>query len=57
MKTRISFNITFVLLFIFTSCADDFLDENPRNIIAPENLYVNKAGFEFGLNGLYSRVR
>ena len=57
MKTRISFNITFTLLFIFTSCADDFLNENPRNIIAPENLYINKAGFEFGLNGLYNRVR
>lgn len=57
MKMKISFNITLVLIFFFSACSEDFLNENPRNVIAPENLYVNKAGFEFGLNGLYNRVR
>jgi hypothetical protein len=40
-----------------TGCRKDFLTEAPRAVIAPDNLYVNKAGFESGLYGLYNLVR
>lgn len=51
------FILTFITNFVFTGCKEDFLEENPVNIIAPENLYVNKSGFETGLYGLYNLVR
>ncbi len=53
------FKITVLAALIFTSfnCRKDFLTEKPEAIIAPDNLYVNKAGFESGLNGLYNLVR
>jgi len=40
-----------------TGCRKDFLTEAPRAVIAPDNLYVNKSGFESGLYGLYNLVR
>lgn len=40
-----------------TSCKDEFLVEQPLNIIAPDNLYINRDGFESGLYGLYTLVR
>lgn len=43
--------------FLFTACKKDFLIEKPLAVIAPDNLYVNKAGFEAGLYGLYNLVR
>ena len=47
-----------LLMLVFgTGCRKDFLTEAPRAIIAPDNLYVNKAGFESGLYGLYNLVR
>ena len=58
MKNIFKIFLIFPLIcFSTTSCKDDFLVENPVNIIAPENLYVNKAGFESGLYGLYNLVR
>ena len=51
------FILTLVVSFGTTGCKDDFLVEEPVNIIAPENLYVNKSGFEAGLYGLYNLVR
>lgn len=58
MKNSIKlFILTLVTSLGTTSCKDDFLDEAPLNIIAPENLYVNKAGFEAGLYGIYNLVR
>ncbi|MFN3488030.1 MAG: RagB/SusD family nutrient uptake outer membrane protein [Emticicia sp.] len=51
------FILTLLISFGTTGCKDDFLVEEPVNIIAPENLYVNKAGFEAGLYGLYNLVR
>ena len=39
------------------SCGDDILVENPKDIIVADNLYNNPAGFEAGLNALYSEVR
>ena len=39
------------------ACNDDFLTESPPNIIVPENLYTDLAGFEAGLNALYAQAR
>lgn len=56
-KIIISIVATAALLSTSTSCKKKFLDETPQSIIAPDNLYVNKAGFESGLYGLYNLVR
>lgn len=45
------------VVVLSTACKKDFLLEKPMAIIAPDNLYVNKAGFESGLYGLYNLVR
>ncbi len=39
-----------------TAC-DDSLTENPPHILVADNLFVDKAGFEAGLNGLYALAR
>ncbi|MEQ9305634.1 MAG: hypothetical protein RJQ14_17105, partial [Marinoscillum sp.] len=39
------------------ACSEDVLVENPPHFIAPDNLYVDLAGFENGLNGLYAQFR
>lgn len=44
-------------LAALSSCQKDFLAEQPLDIITPDNLYANKAGFESGLYGLYNLVR
>lgn len=44
-------------LTTLSGCKKDFLDEQPLSTITPDNLYVNKAGFEAGLYGLYNLVR
>lgn len=46
-----------LLLVAPFACKKDFLTETPQAIIAPDNLYVDKAGFEAGLYGLYNLVR
>ena len=46
-----------VLSVSFNGCSKDFLEENPLAKIAPDNLYVNNAGFEAGLYGVYNLVR
>ena len=48
--------LLFVVL-VSAGCKKDFLVEQPLAVIAPDNLYVNKAGFESGLYGLYNLVR
>ena len=57
MKTFIIFYCCLVLLFFTTSCNKTYLTETPVAVIAPDNLYVNKSGFESGLYGLYSLWR
>ncbi|MCG8308933.1 MAG: RagB/SusD family nutrient uptake outer membrane protein [Cytophagales bacterium] len=42
---------------VSVSCSDNYLEENPPHIIAADNLYVDLAGFEAGLNGLYAQFR
>ncbi len=54
MKRILIFSL-FVLVGL--SCKKTFLDETPRDVLAPDDLYINKAGFEQGLYGLYNQIR
>lgn len=56
-KSRITIQVLFLFLLFSAGCKKDFLVEEPKAIIAPDNLYVNKSGFESGLYGLYNLVR
>lgn len=44
-------------IVLLPSCNDDFLTENPKSSLAPENTFVNTTGFETALTGLYDQVR
>jgi|688.fasta_scaffold00409_32 hypothetical protein len=57
MNKKVKIFSFFILLITAFSCNKSFLEENPLALIAPDNLYVNKAGFESGLYGLYSQWR
>jgi len=57
MKNIIKISSFLLLLIAGISCNKSFLEESPLALIAPDNLYVNKAGFESGLYGLYSQWR
>ncbi len=57
-KLTISIAVAVSLVYLLSAgCKKDFLTETPQAIIAPDNLYVNKAGFESGLYGIYNLVR
>ncbi|WP_158870848.1 RagB/SusD family nutrient uptake outer membrane protein [Maribellus comscasis] len=44
-----------IFAVFFNSCVkDDFLDEDLKNIISADNLYLNYSGFQAGLNGMYA---
>ncbi|MDQ2667556.1 MAG: RagB/SusD family nutrient uptake outer membrane protein, partial [Gemmatimonadota bacterium] len=50
--------IAMTALGVTAACnADTLLTETPKSIIVPDNLYVDAAGFEAGLNALYAQVR
>lgn len=57
MNKIIKLSLSIILLLSCVQCRKGFLDEKPVAIIAPDNLYVDKAGFEAGLFGLYDLVR
>ena len=58
MKQLIATILTLTaVLFTFASCSESRLEEKPKTEMTAENIYVNEAGFELGLNGLYSLVR
>lgn len=38
-------------------CSSDWLDEDPEHLVIESKLYVDVAGFQVGLNGLYSQMR
>ena len=42
---------------VFTSCDDSELDQDTPHLIAPDNLYKDKVGFESGIYGLYGLAR
>uniref|UniRef100_UPI0032166BD9 RagB/SusD family nutrient uptake outer membrane protein n=1 Tax=uncultured Draconibacterium sp. TaxID=1573823 RepID=UPI0032166BD9 len=57
---RTIYNFILLLLvgvIVLPSCNDDFLTENPKSSLAPENTFVNTTGFETALTGLYDQVR
>lgn len=57
IKTSIQIIGIFFMFLVINSCGDSFLEQETPHIIAPDNLYVDEAGFDAGLNGLYSLVR
>ncbi len=54
---KISYTLMTLLFSVFLSCSDDFLDQETRDFISPNDLYVDEAGFDAGLNGLYALAR
>jgi len=57
MKNLKHIVITLIIGISAFSCTDTFLEEDPPNILVADNLYVDLAGFEAGLNALYSNAR
>ncbi|MCO5235841.1 MAG: RagB/SusD family nutrient uptake outer membrane protein [Chitinophagaceae bacterium] len=49
MKRIIKIIAVFILLLLFQSCNKDFLKPKPLSFYTPENVYVDKAGFEAGM--------
>ena len=49
--------VALISLITLGSCSKDILDEVPKDVLSPENLYVDKGGFERGLYGLYNQIR
>ncbi|MDW5289172.1 RagB/SusD family nutrient uptake outer membrane protein [Formosa sp. PL04] len=58
MKT-INYKISFLaLLFLtITGCSENVLNEETPSIVTANSLFLDLAGFEAALNGLYARVR
>lgn len=55
---NILLTLLFVLPFLWVSCDDDgFLEEKPKDFLAPENAYNTEAGLRQGINGLHWSVR
>ncbi len=46
-----------MLVLLLTACNDDFLNEVPKDFLAPDNTFVDKEGFEAGLTALYANAR
>lgn len=46
--------IFFTALILSITACDDFLEENPKNFINPENFYQNQSDAEGGLTGIYA---
>ena len=46
MKNIIKHSLIWVLIVSSFSCSEDFLKPEPLSFFAPENIYVDKAGFE-----------
>lgn len=44
-------------LLCFAGCSKNVLKEDAPNILVADNLFVNKEGFQAGLNGLYAEAR
>ena len=55
----LNYKITFIALFMLVniSCSEDILNEKTPSIVTANSLFLDIAGFEAALNGLYARVR
>lgn len=59
-RSRLAAVTGFALLLLTgtVSCnADKLLSESPKSILVPDNLFVDAAGFDAGLNAMYAQVR
>lgn len=56
-KIQRYFMICLTATSIFSCDENEFLEENPRDILTSENLYTTPEGFQNGLNALYYFVR
>jgi starch-binding outer membrane protein, SusD/RagB family len=50
-------NIILLTSFFMLSCSTDFLDEEPKDFLSPENAFLNQAGFEAGIAAIHSFIR
>lgn len=57
MSKTIRYFLTALTALGAGACHSDFLTEAPKAVIAPDNLYVNRQGFESGLYGIYNLWR
>ena len=57
MKNTTKYATGLLIALSFTSCQKDILVEKPLDIITPDNLYIDKPGFESGIYGLLTQVR
>ena len=58
MNIKLLYKITIsAIIFLMTGCSDEWLIEKPPHLISTESLYTSLAGFEAGLNGLYTLAR
>lgn len=42
---------------LFQNCQETFLDEDPKDALFADNLFLNKSGFDQGINAIYSLIR
>ena len=56
MKNILAAAAAAFLLITATGCSD-FLDENLKKELAPDNTYTSTYGFQVGVNGLYAWAR
>ena len=56
-KIQLYFTICLAAALVFSCDEQEFLEENPRDILTSENLYTTPEGFQNGINALYYFVR
>lgn len=49
--------LVILITFVTFGCDDDWLEEDPPNVIYADELYSTLSGLEAGINGLYSLMR
>ncbi len=57
MKKIITLIFLISNLTLFVGCSEDFLIEEPKDALFVDNLYVNKSGFDQGINAIYALIR
>lgn len=57
MKKFSKISIIIFLMGLSFACSEDYLIEKPPHIMAADVLYVDQAGFDSGINALYSLFR
>ncbi|ANH79734.1 starch-binding protein [Niabella ginsenosidivorans] len=57
MKGFYKLQWTLLAAVMLTSCSKHFLDEDTSGFLAPDNTFINTAGFNAGMTGLYAFAR